>query len=173
MIYRLSQKLAKKLRTPLPKPAPANPNPFADWSGHLFTADRTQYLILTNTLSLYSTVIYGRGISNDSQFLDRALSAIREFMVADGQEFIFRRFIAPAAKTARFATALNRSVTGSTSDLIDEAQMRLTGDELSPFDVGFRLNQMPMSYLGYRMPRDAFKALKAEQPGAANDDAPR
>ena len=150
MIFRLSQKLAKKLKISLPKPAPADPNPFADWSAHLFTADRTQYLILTNTPSLYSTVIYGRGISNDSQFLDRALSAIREFMVDDGQEFIFRRFIAPAAGTVRFASALNRSVTGSMNDLVDEAKMRLTEDELSPFDVGFKLNDMPMSYLDYK-----------------------
>jgi predicted transcriptional regulator len=89
MIFRLSQKLAKKLKSPLPNSAPADPNPFADWSAHLFTADKTQYLILTNTPSLYSTVIYGRGILNDSQFLDRALSLIREYMVADGQEFIF------------------------------------------------------------------------------------
>jgi hypothetical protein len=73
MIFRLSQKLAKKLKTSPPRPAPADPNPFADWSGHLFTADRTQYLILTNTPSLYSTVIYGLGIANDSQFLDREI----------------------------------------------------------------------------------------------------
>jgi uncharacterized protein DUF6933 len=69
-------------------------------------------LILTNTPSLYSTVIYGRGISNQSRFLDRALSANREFMVADGQEFILGRFIAPASATVQFASALNRSVTG-------------------------------------------------------------
>ena len=104
----------------------------------------------------------GEGISNDSQFLDRALSSIREFMVADGQEFIFRQFIAPAAGTVRFASALNRSVTGSMNDLVDEAQMRLTEDELSPFDVGFMLNEMPMSYLGYKTPRDAFKNLDAD-----------
>jgi len=67
MIFRLSHKLAKKITVPVPKTAPADPNPFADWSGHLFTADRTQYLILTNTPSLYSTVINGRGIPDDSQ----------------------------------------------------------------------------------------------------------
>jgi len=162
MIFRLSQKLAKKLKTALPKPVPADPNPFADWSAHLFTADRTQYVILTNTPSLYSTVIYGKGISNDSHFLDRALSAIREFLVADGQEFIFRRFIAPAAATVQFASALNRSVTGSMNDLVRFAEMWLTEGELSPFDVGSKLNDMPMSYLDYRNPRDAFKALDAD-----------
>ncbi len=165
MIFRLSQKLARKIKVSSLKPAPADPNPFADWSGHLFTADRTQYLILTNTPSLYSTVIYGRGISNDSQFLDRALGAIREFMVDDGQEFIFRRFVAPAAKTVCFASAFDRSVTGSMNDLVNAAQVWLTEGELSPFDVGSKLNEMPMSYLDYRNPRDAFKMLSVENAG--------
>jgi hypothetical protein len=159
MIFRLSHKLAKKLKMPLPKPVPADPNPFADWSGHLFAADRTQYLLLTNTLSLYSTVIYGRGISCDSQFLDRALSSIREFMVDDGQEFIFRQFVAPQTRCVRFAPALNRTVIGSMNDLVNAAQVWLNEGELSPFDVGTKLNEMPMSYLDYRNPRDAFKAL--------------
>jgi hypothetical protein len=125
MVLRLSQKLAKKLKTPVSKSAPADPSPFADWSAHLFTADRTQFLILTNTQSLYSTEFYGRGISNESQFLDRALSSIREFMVADGEEFIFRKFIAPASGNVRFASALSRSVTGSMNDLIYHATMWL------------------------------------------------
>ncbi len=163
MIFRLSQKLAKKLKTPLPKSVPADPNPFADWSGHLFTADRTQYLILTNTSSLYSTVIYGREISNDSQFLDRALGAIREFTEADGLEFIYRRLIAPASGTVRFASALNRSVTGSMNDLVYHAQLWLVERELSPFDVGFKLNDIPFSSLDYRMPREAFKSIGERQ----------
>jgi hypothetical protein len=165
MIFRLSQKLAKKLKSPLPKSAPADPNPFADWSAHLFTADRTQYLILTNTPSLYSTVIYGRGISNDSEFLNRALSSIREFMVDDGQEFIFRTFVAPASVSVRLASALNRSVTGSMNDLICHAQMWLTEGDLSPFDVGIKLNDMPMSLLDYRKPREVFKARDAGDEG--------
>lgn len=110
-------------------------------------------------------MIYGKGISNDSPFLDRALSSIREFMVDDGKEFFFRRFIAPAAETIRFASALNRSVTGSMNDLVRFAEMWLTEGDLSPFDVGFKLNDMPMSYLKYRNPRDAFKALSVGQNG--------
>ncbi len=161
MIFRLSHKLAKKLKTPLPKPASADPNPFADWSAHLFTADRTQYLIVTNSLSLYSTVIYGRGISNDRIFLDRALGSIRELMEADGLEFIYQQYIAPASGRVHFASALNRSVTGSMNDLVKEAQFLLAEDDLSPFDVGFKLNDTPLSYLGYRDSRASFKALGA------------
>lgn len=165
MIFRLSQKLAKKLKIPLPRPAPADPNPFADWSGHLFTADRAQYLILTNTPSLYSTVHYGQGVTNDSQFLDRALSSISECMAHDGQEFAFRKFIAPAARTVPFGSALNRSVTGSMNELVTAARCWLAEDEQSPFGVGLMLNDMPMSYLGYNVPREAFKSLDREQRG--------
>ena len=162
MIYRLSQKLAKKLKIAPLKPAQADPNPLADWSAHLFTADRTQYLLLTNTPSLYSTVIYGRGISHDSQFLDRALGAIREFMVADDQEFIFRKFVAPAAARVRFASALNRSVTGSMNDLVNHAKFWLVEGELSPFDTSFKLNDIPFSSLDYGKPREEFKALNSK-----------
>jgi hypothetical protein len=35
----------------------------------LFVADRTQYIILSNTKSLYSTVMHGKGITNDRHFV--------------------------------------------------------------------------------------------------------
>ena len=163
MIFRLSQKLSKKLKTAATDTLPLDENPYADWSARLFTADRTQYIILTNTKSLYSVVMYGRGITNDSQFIERALSNIREFMEDDGQEFVYRRFIAPASGTIRFGKALNRSVTGSMNDLIKFAKMWLTEDDMSPHDVGFKLNGVLLSALGkprgYEKPREAFKLL--------------
>ena len=166
MISRLSQKLAKKLKTDAADMLPLDENPYADWSAHLFTADRTQYIIVTNTKSLYSVVMFGRGITNESQFIERALGNIREFMEDDGQEFAYRRFIAPASGTIRFGKALNRSVTGSMNDLIKFAKMWLTEGGLSPHDTGFKLNDMPMSALGkprgYQKPREAFKLLADE-----------
>ncbi len=164
MNFRVSQQLAKKLKLPRLQSAPLDPNPFADWSAHLFTADRTQFILVTNTASLYSTVFYGKGITNDGQFLDRALSAIREYMVDDGHEFIYRRFIAPASETVRFASALNRSVIGSMNDLVYHAQVWLTEGDLSPFDASYKLNDMPMSALDYRNPREAFASLDLVTP---------
>lgn len=87
MILRLSQKLCTKIKAGSPKAMPPHDNPFADWSAHLFVADRTQYVIVSNTRSLYSTVLYGNGITNDSQFIVRALGNIREFMEGDGQAY--------------------------------------------------------------------------------------
>ena len=84
-------------------------------------------------------------------------------MAADGQEFIFKRFVALAAATVQFASALDRSVIGSMNELVLEAELWLVERELSPFDVGFQLNEMPLSYLRYANPRKAFKALGEEK----------
>jgi hypothetical protein len=74
-----------------PLPAlPLEENPLADWSAHLFLAARTQYVLLSNTKSLYSTVMYAKGMTNNRHFVGRALGGIREFLQAEGQEFVYR-----------------------------------------------------------------------------------
>ena len=165
MILRLSQKLNTKIKAGTLKALPLDDNPYADWSCHLFTADRTQYIIVSNTQSLYSCVLYGKGITNDSVFIERVLSSLREFMEDDGQSFSYQKFVAPASGTVRFATALNRSVTGSMNDLIGHAIAWLEAGDVAPHDLGFRLNDILLSALatsksdGYGQPNEAFKLL--------------
>jgi hypothetical protein len=165
LILRISHKLNAKIKAGSLPEQPLDENPFADWSAHLFVADRTQYILLSNTRSLYSTVMYGRGITDDGRFIERALSSLRDFMEDDGQEFGYRRFIAPASSTVRFARALDRAVTGSMNELIVHATDLLVEGELSPFDVGFRLNEVLLSALAasrpekYGTPREAFKSM--------------
>lgn len=165
MIFRLSQKLCTKIKAGKLSETPLDQNPFADWSAHLFVADRTQYIILSNTKSLYSTVLDAKGITDDGHFIRRALDGIREFMQDDGQQFVYRRFIAPASGTVRFAKALDRTVTGSMNELVYAAKIMLAEGELSPYDVGFKLNDFLLSAIApdkaakYGRPREAFKML--------------
>ena len=160
MILRLSQKLNKKIKAGTLKEKPLDDNPYADWSCHLFTADRTQYILVSNTKALYSSVLSGRGITDDSVLIERVVDSLREFMDYDGQAFVYRKFVAPASGTVTFAKALNRSVTGSMTDLVKHAEFWLVERELSPFDVGFKLNEIPMSAFGYVDPKEAFKNLR-------------
>ncbi len=165
MIFWLSAKLNTKIKAGALHALPLDENPFADWSAHLFVVDRTQYILVSNTKSLYSIVHYGKGITDESQFIERVLSSIREFMQEDGQEFAYRRFIAPSSGSVRFAKALNRSVTGSINELVHFATTFLMDGELSPYDVGFKLNDMILSAIAsnkaerYGKPREAFKTL--------------
>lgn len=164
MILRLSQKLNTKIKAGKLSEMPLDENPYADWSCHLFTADRTQYIILTNTPSLYSCVMYGRGIADDGTFISRALDTIRDFTADDGQQFIYRKFIAPSSGSVNFAKALSRSVTGSMNDHIHAAKFMLS-DDMAPSEIGYRLNETPMSALvgpdgrKYGYPKEVFKRL--------------
>src|SRR5436309_15001061 len=116
MIFRLSQKLNAKIKAGTLAILPLDENPVADWSAGLFLVGRSQYILVSNTKSLYSTVLPGKGVTDESAFIERALSSIREFMEADGQGAAYERFIAPASGSVRFAKSLNRSVTGSMND---------------------------------------------------------
>jgi hypothetical protein len=108
MIIRLSERLNAKIKARTLATLPLDENPFADWSAGSFLVGRLQYLLLTNTKSLYSTVLPGKGVTNEKTFIERALSTIREFMDADGQVGVYERLVAPVSGLVRFAKALNR-----------------------------------------------------------------
>ena len=88
MIFRLLQKLKTKIKAGALATLPLDENPFADWSAGLFVVGRTQYILLGNTQSLYSTVLPGKGVTNDRAFIESALFGIQEFLEADGQESV-------------------------------------------------------------------------------------
>lgn len=158
MIIRLSQKLGRKIGVQPAQSLPLHSNPFADWSAHLFTAERAQYIILTNTTSLYSVMTFGRGITNDGKFLGRMIGVLGEFLRDDGFNFIWERLISPETTSVHFSKNYNRSVTGSMNEMIQCAKYLLIEREMSPFDVSSDLNGMPMSMIEHVCPRDEFSS---------------
>jgi len=48
------------------------------------------------------------------------------------------------------------------NDLVYDAQVLLTANEISPFDVSFELNEMPMSYLNHDVPHGVFGKMRIE-----------
>jgi hypothetical protein len=162
MIFRLTHKLAKKVGIARLKFLPLNRNPFIDWTAHLFTADRVQYIIVTNTVALYSLIMHGRGVTDDNRLFQETLSYMAEFIKNDGYEFIFRRLIVLYTGRISFSKATDRRFLGSMNDLIFQAKYYLTEHQMSPFDASLQVNETPMSYLGYNIPKEAFKSLRVE-----------
>lgn len=164
MIFRLSQKLNAKVKAGALPTLPPDENPLADWSAAAFVVGRTPFILLSNTRSLYSTVMPAKGIADEGEFAVRALGSIRDFLRQDGQEAVYERRIAPVTDTVRFARALNRSVTGSITDLTKQAAYLLAAGDASLFEVASRLNETPMSALkhdgsSHGFPRNVFRAL--------------
>jgi hypothetical protein len=160
MIIRLTSKLARKIGTKPEQCLTLDMNPYLDWVGHLFTAERTQYIILSNTVSLYSIIMYGRGITNNSKLAEQGISNICEFMCHDGFEFIFRRLIAPHIHIKQYSKVTDKRVIGSIAEMVREAQFWLIERELSPFDTAVKINEALLLYLNYAHPKEVFRQLR-------------
>jgi hypothetical protein len=158
MIVRLGNTLAKKTWETGLFTRPAHTNPLADWSAHLFAVRHVHYILISNTTTLYSMVLFGRGITDGGQLIDRMTWVIREVMDHDGLGQAYEEYVVPETGRVTFAKALNRSVTGSMNDLVFQAKVCLD-EEISPYDVSFLLNELPMSHLKHRKPLEAFRLL--------------
>jgi hypothetical protein len=165
VILRLSEKLKTKIKAGPLQTLPLDENPFADWSASLFVADRTQYILFCNTKSLYSTVFYAQGITNESYFITRCLDTLREFMESDNRLDIYERLIAPTTRSVILAKSLNRKIIGSITELEKSAKIMLVERDLSPHQVGFHLNDILLSAIainpkdGYSKPNKAFQMM--------------
>ena len=58
-----------------------------------------------------------------------------------------------------FPKALNRSVIGSMNELVTYAEKILRSEEISPYDLSFKLNDVLMSYIEYISPHGAFRKM--------------
>lgn len=165
MIIRLSQRLHKKIKVAPLVAAPLDENPYADWTARVFTVERSQYILMSHTTSMYSVLMPGRGITNGDQFTRRALATLREFMIEDDLESIHTNFVAPASESIQFSKALNRSVTGSMNELELVATHLLSEVETSPYKAGLHLNNILLSMIAkpenerYDRPRTVFLTL--------------
>jgi hypothetical protein len=161
MILRLTAKLAQKIGLdPLPAlPYDKGRNPLLDWHAHLFMVQRTQYILATNTASLYSLVMPGRGITTGRQFAQALSVCLLDFLASQGQQPNAVRTLLSPGQDATFAKITDRRVLGSMNDLIFQSRIRLVEGQQTPFAVSYYLNETPLSYLKYRSPQTAFQEL--------------
>ncbi len=159
LIFRVTQKLATKIKVVPAAALPNHENPFLDWTANLFMVSRWQCILLTNSLCLYSIVMPGKGIPNEKVFVKQGLSELREYMALDGTVDLFDTQIAPAMNSVNFCKAGDRRVLGSMNDAIFQAKSDLTEIGYPLSIVNKRLNETPRSILKYQHPRSMFMAL--------------
>lgn len=164
MLFRLSAKLNTYLKHGRLKDRPLEANPFADWSAHLFLVKREKLILVSNTHSLYSFVMYGHTLPNELRFYERTMNSMRMFMEQDGLEHVYEERIIPNTNMHRYAKALNRSVTGCMRELIYQATYSVGERGIDPIEVGKVLNEFLLSTLktegsSYGCPSDAFRAM--------------
>jgi len=161
MIYRLTNKLAKKIKEHPTHALDFSGNPFLDWAAEAFIAERTHYILITHSASLLSCVMHGRGITDDASFLDRANEAIGSCLRENGFEFIFESIIAPRMGEVTFSKVGNRQLTGIMVDLVKHAKLAVERYGAAPDEIGRRLNEIPQCTQKEVFPIKAFGKLQA------------
>ena len=106
--------------------------------------------------------MYGKGATDGNKLVNHALTCIQEAMENDGMEDAYLNVVAPSRRTVTFAKALNRTITGSINEFVKYSQFFLAEDvDLSPCDVGCRLNDTLMSAIAWAGSHDYGKPLQA------------
>ena len=174
MMLRITAKLAQKIRLDsLPAlPYDKGGRPLLDWHAHLFTVQRVQYILATNTASLYSLVMPGRGITTGRQLVQALSDGLQAFLAGQGQQPNALIDLLVPERDASFAKITDRRVLGSMNDLIFQSKVRLGEGQQTLFTVSYYLNETPMSYLKYRSPKDLFQEL-LRQAGMSGKQDPK
>lgn len=160
MIFRLTSMLAKKIGMgTLPDFPGGMNNPLADWCAHVFRVEHRQYILLTNSATLYSVIMPGKGITSGRQFTKNALSCLREFMVLDGTGAAFARLVEENDRNVFFTKMADRRIMGSMNDFVFQAKAYLEYCEKSPLEASLLLNESVKLLLDYGRPMDKFREL--------------
>lgn len=122
-------------------------NPYADWSLHNFTFSSYRYLIVVNTRSLLPVVIRARGITTGPVLVAALMKSVGDNLRISGWGSLFERFILADAAATKFAPIEGRSLLGSINELVYHAKVELNAG-LPAEAAGFRLREIPMTYLG-------------------------
>ena len=150
LILRFSESMARKIRLSPGPSLPPSPEPLLDWAAHLFRCQRYQYVIVTNTQTLFSFVCHGQGICDISSFVDIIMSTMREVFENYGFVKAFDDRLAPNAREMILTKVGDRSLTGCMNNIVGMSQFWLERDHLSPMDLQPRINEIPINRKGVK-----------------------
>lgn len=158
LTLRPTKVLAGRLDIPLPATAQPVTRPFADWCVHRFRAERFEYFVFVNTVSLLSVVTPARGVTDEGSLIERLVTSLREYCRCSGRDFQFEQLIAPETGSVAFAPIGGRPLLSSINELVFHAGHHLAHGD-SPLEVSDRLNEIPMKFVKMNSPGRAFAAM--------------
>jgi hypothetical protein len=136
LVVHATGKLARKLRVSDLTAVASETRPHLVWYANVFTAERVQYILTTNAVSLYSVLIPGRGITSAGEYMRQFLPKLQEHLRDDGFGLIYERCIAPYAGDIIIAKTASRSVLGSMNDMMRLSKFQFTDGDMTPFEGG-------------------------------------
>ncbi len=160
MIFRLTHKLAKKLKKePLHHFIESPENPYLEWYANYFTFNKHQHVLVTNASSLLTVVMHGAGITDINRFIDEFMMHLRDCLLGLDCELILRRIIYPNTVSFIVTKTFDRTVLGNMNEMKKQIEVYNLRHELSPADMSNLINQTPYNTIDFMTPEEKFKNM--------------
>lgn len=157
MIVRFTQKLCKKLNVIPEADAESKEEIFSEWYAHLFNANKDQYILFTDTLSLYSVIIPAQEITSAEILINEAFPVLNERLLLDGCPELANKVLEIRSHDFKICKTKNRKVLGSMNDMIANAKFFFAAQELAPIEISRKINNTPYNCLKYELPVSIIK----------------
>jgi hypothetical protein len=138
MIFRLTQKLAKKLNL-MDLSRTDSHDTASAWYGNLFRVGGVQYILLTESLTLFSFLFYGRGIVDAAALTTKAKLLIEKKFKENGWLSVLGELISYDLAEPTLLAAQDRSVLSSMNGMAGLLKAQL---ETGKRDIEFLSNEI-------------------------------
>ncbi len=164
VIFRFTKKAISNLKLPTLSTIGASNNLFHEWFVNVFySGQRYKYYISTNAATLFSIIMHGKGVVDDSIFFRNFFSSLRELLEDNDCAFIYRRYIETNNNVLRLSNTNSRSILSSMNELVVSAKVALDYHELSPYDASKFINATPMGLINMEYPQEYIKKIKIDE----------
>lgn len=153
MTLRITTKTKSKIHLSSfdPDPGVGDPHFLDEWYVNLFNISRSRYMILTEAITLYSVVVSSNGV-NSRRALEELATDILFKVFKRNLGRLPQELFEKTADRVIICKTVDRRVLGSQNDLINMAYGAWEANGGADFE---RINDTPMSFLGYDRPTDA------------------
>jgi hypothetical protein len=170
MLFRLTNKLFKRLREHPPLEVDEAPNPFLDWAADHFTVQGYRFILITNCASVLSWVYPARGVNDPSDFIWSTMVEMEVCMREYGFDMHWERIMGPSFGKVRFRRVADRSMNGILVNLAMHAKYYLSYPDLSHYEVSLLLNEIPQCSRKETCPIQAFAQLSLNPQAVSTPD---
>ena len=159
MTYRITHKLAKKIKKKATEVSPVDPNPFLEWSANHFIAGDRSHIVLMHNPTILSLYFYSKGVANGDTFMSRANENIKGVLGMYGFHSVYHTHIEPHLDEVQFSKVGDRKLSGILAELVWHAKYLAKYYNHSPYELTTKLNKMPQCSRKESWPVRAFEKL--------------
>lgn len=161
IVFRCTQRLAKRLRVTLADDALPSGGSLGDWYANALNVGPSRHVLCLSERTLLPVILPARKAEFPGRFSNYLEAVLGHLEIPS--EFAERELRATSQSV--FAKTKRRALLGSLNDFVFNASV-LIQRGASPFDANLRLTEMPAKVIGYQFPREAARqAITSRGPG--------